>query len=67
VNDGHGDISSLGRLEHGIQIWLRKLNSIKISEDGRTATFGGGVRSYELMHTLFDQGKQAGKSSLSLT
>ncbi|KAL2837840.1 hypothetical protein BJY01DRAFT_237701 [Aspergillus pseudoustus] len=58
VNDGHGDISSLGRMQDGIQIWLRNLNSIEISEDGRTATVGGGVRSFELMQTLFEKGKQ---------
>ncbi|KAL2819154.1 hypothetical protein BJX63DRAFT_418917 [Aspergillus granulosus] len=58
VNNGHGDIESLGSLQNGIQIWMHKLNSIEISEDGNTATFGGGVGSQELMKTLFEKGKQ---------
>ncbi|KAL3467814.1 hypothetical protein BJX64DRAFT_299098 [Aspergillus heterothallicus] len=66
VNDGHGDISSLGRMQNGIQIWLRKLDSIEIAEDGQSATFGGGVRSHELIHTLFENGKQTADQYLSL-
>ncbi|KAL4871076.1 hypothetical protein BDV12DRAFT_183971 [Aspergillus spectabilis] len=58
VNGGHGAISTLSNLQHGIQIWLQNLNFIRIAEDGQTATFGGGIKSGTLIPALFEQGKQ---------
>ncbi|KAL2862722.1 uncharacterized protein BJX67DRAFT_375058 [Aspergillus lucknowensis] len=58
VNGGHGTISSLSKLDHGIEIWLHKLDSVEISEDGKTATFGGGIGSLKLAQSLFAEGKQ---------
>ncbi|KAL4975568.1 hypothetical protein BDW66DRAFT_151852 [Aspergillus desertorum] len=53
VNGGHGSISSLSNIDHGIEIWIHKLNSIQIAEDGKTVTVGGGIRSAELIPALF--------------
>ncbi|KAL4912490.1 hypothetical protein BDW62DRAFT_216289 [Aspergillus aurantiobrunneus] len=58
VNSGHGAISTLSELDHGMEIWMHKLNAVKIAEDGKTATFGGGIKSVDLIGALFQQGKQ---------
>ncbi|KAL4988130.1 hypothetical protein BDW68DRAFT_187456 [Aspergillus falconensis] len=57
VNGGHGSISSLSTIDHGIEIWMHKLNSIQIAEDGKTVTVGGGIKSSELIPALFARGK----------
>ncbi|KAL3431774.1 hypothetical protein BDV09DRAFT_188102 [Aspergillus tetrazonus] len=57
VNGGHGSISSLSSIDHGIQIWMHKLNFVQIAEDGKTVTVGGGIKSAELIPALFAQGK----------
>ncbi|KAL4968363.1 uncharacterized protein BDV14DRAFT_153263 [Aspergillus stella-maris] len=57
VNGGHGAISSLAKMDHGMEIWLHKLNFTDIAEDGRTATFGGGITSYDLIRALYPEGK----------
>ncbi|KAL2012773.1 hypothetical protein VTN00DRAFT_298 [Thermoascus crustaceus] len=31
VNGGHGAITTVGKLQHGIEIWLRQLDSVEIS------------------------------------
>ncbi|KAL4787938.1 hypothetical protein BJX76DRAFT_345229 [Aspergillus varians] len=58
VNGGHGSISSLSNLDHGIEIWMHKLDFVEIAEDGESATFGGGIKSVDLIPALFKQGKQ---------
>ncbi|KAH8429542.1 FAD-binding oxidoreductase [Aspergillus melleus] len=58
VNSGHGALASLGGVQHGIEIWLDKLDSISIADDGSTATFGGGVKSGMVIDTLWEVGKQ---------
>ncbi|KAL4993940.1 hypothetical protein BDV10DRAFT_197933 [Aspergillus recurvatus] len=57
VNGGHGSISSLSKIDHGIEIWMHKLNSVQIAEDGKTATVGGGIKSSELIPALFAHNK----------
>ncbi|KAL4797932.1 hypothetical protein BDV19DRAFT_377394 [Aspergillus venezuelensis] len=57
VNGGHGAISSLAKMDHGMEIWLHKLNFTDIAEDGQTATFGGGITSYDLIRALYPEGK----------
>ncbi|KAL6232763.1 hypothetical protein BDW75DRAFT_232543 [Aspergillus navahoensis] len=57
VNGGHGSISSLSNIDHGIEIWMHKLNSIQIAENGKTVTVGGGIKSSELIPTLFEHKK----------
>ncbi|PTU20486.1 hypothetical protein P175DRAFT_0217630 [Aspergillus ochraceoroseus IBT 24754] len=55
---GHGTMTTLGDVENGIEIWMHKLDSISIADDGQTATFGGGVSSKQAMDSLWAQGKQ---------
>jgi FAD/FMN-containing dehydrogenase len=62
VNGGHGNIESLENVHEGIEIWLHKLNEVAISDEGDTATFGGGILSYEVIESLWAAGKQTGKS-----
>ncbi|KAL4813263.1 hypothetical protein BDW67DRAFT_177993 [Aspergillus spinulosporus] len=57
VNGGHGSISSLSKINHGIEIWMHKLNFVQIAEDGKTVTVGGGIKSADLIPALFEQGK----------
>jgi FAD/FMN-containing dehydrogenase len=45
----------------GIQINMRKLNSLQLNSDGKTATVGGGVIQHEITEWLFKYGKQAGE------
>lgn len=58
MTGGHGSIGSLGRLDHGIEIWMRKLNSIDIAEDGKTVRLGGGLKVKEITDALWAEGKQ---------
>lgn len=61
MGGGHGSIGSLGKLEHGIEIWMRKLNKIKIAKDGQTVQMGGGLRVKEITDALWAEGKQTSK------
>ncbi|THC92965.1 hypothetical protein EYZ11_007556 [Aspergillus tanneri] len=45
VSGSHGNTAGLGDIQHGIQIWLDKLDSVVIADNGQTNAFGGGVRS----------------------
>jgi FAD/FMN-containing dehydrogenase len=65
VTGGHGAIDSLGNVHHGIEIWMRKLNSILIAPDGQSATVGGGVKSKELVDALWAEEKQTGRLSIT--
>lgn len=64
MNGGHGAITTVGKVQHGIQIWLNRLDSVEISEQGDTATFGGGILSKKITDTLWAAGKQTGKTCL---
>lgn len=66
VNNGHGAITTVGKLQNGVQIWMRQLNSVKIAEDGKTATFGAGILSKDVTDSLWAAGKQTGKSWLGI-
>lgn len=57
-NTAHGALTTLGKMEYGIEIYLNQLSSVEISEDGTTATFGGGTLSKVVTDTLWDAGKQ---------
>jgi FAD/FMN-containing dehydrogenase len=59
-NGAHGSITTLGAMDHGIEIYLNQLSSIEIAADGQTATFGGGVRAKNVTDTLWAAGKQTG-------
>lgn len=58
---GHSTTKSLATLQHGIEIWMRKLNSVTIAPDGRTATIGGGVIAKEVTDALWAANKQTSK------
>ncbi|KAJ1322929.1 fumiquinazoline A oxidase [Microdochium nivale] len=59
VSGSHGFPTSMGKIHRGIQINLRRLNTIKVSEDGETATAGGGILQHETVRDLFAKGKMA--------
>lgn len=53
----HGGTASLGALKHGIQIHMRRLNSLKVSADSTFATLGGGIKGVEVRDVLWKSGK----------
>ncbi|KAI8411283.1 hypothetical protein FOFC_07877 [Fusarium oxysporum] len=57
-NTAHGAITTLGRMDHGIEIYLSQLNDVKISPDGKTVEIGGGTVSKKVTDTLWAAGKQ---------
>lgn len=61
MTGGHEATDTLSRVNNGIEIWMRKLNSIAIAPDGTTATIGGGVLSKEITDALWTAGKQTGQ------
>ena len=60
MTGGHGSIGSLGKLDHGIEIWMRKLDKTEIAEDGKTVRLGGGLLAKEITDALWAEGKQTG-------
>ena len=62
-NTAHGAITTLGRMDHGIEIYLNQLNDVKISPDGKTVKIGGGTVSKKVTDTLWAAGKQTGTSA----
>lgn len=63
VSGTHGWTRSLNKLQNGIQIKMRKLNSSIINSDGKSATIGGGTLKWEVTRDLYAQGKQTGEQS----
>lgn len=57
-NGHHGTLVSLGKMDYGIEIYLGRLNSLEIAEDGSTVTVGGGINSHNLTESLWAAGKQ---------
>ncbi|KAI1498756.1 hypothetical protein F5X99DRAFT_411811 [Biscogniauxia marginata] len=55
---GHGATKSLGTAKNAIQIDFRSLDQIKLSEDGTTATIGGGTTVKQVVSTLEGLGKR---------
>lgn len=60
ITGGHGETWDLGNVENGIGISMRGMAYVRISDDGRTATIGGGTQSGEVIAALWAKGKQAG-------
>lgn len=67
TNGVHGSITTLGKMTHGIEIYLSQLNSITIAKDGQTATVGGGIIAKNLTDTLWVAGKQTGEHIMSVS
>lgn len=57
VNKGHGTAIGSSTIYNGIEIYIRTLDSIQISEDGNSAVMGGGVYQDQFVNYLWDQGK----------
>ncbi|KAJ5385005.1 FAD-binding type 2 [Penicillium concentricum] len=57
-NGIHGALVSLGKMDHGVGISLSQLNSVKIANDGKTVTIGGGTMSKKVTDTLWAADKQ---------
>ncbi|KAI1496581.1 FAD binding domain protein [Biscogniauxia marginata] len=55
---GHGAITTVGKMQNGIEIWMNQLSSVDISDDGKTAVVGGGTLSKTVTDTLWAAGKQ---------
>ncbi|RYP61604.1 hypothetical protein DL769_007637 [Monosporascus sp. CRB-8-3] len=58
VTGGHGAITTVGRMQGGVQIWMNRLSSVDIAEDGKTAKIGGGTLSKAVTDVLWAAGKQ---------
>ncbi|KPM36930.1 hypothetical protein AK830_g9633 [Neonectria ditissima] len=63
-NTAHGAITTLGKMDHGVEIYMDQLSSVKLAEDGQTVTIGGGTKSKLVTDTLWAAGKQTGKASI---
>ncbi|KNG82581.1 FAD binding domain-containing protein [Aspergillus nomiae NRRL 13137] len=57
-NAAHGAITTLGKMDRGIEIYLDQLSGVDIAEDGKTVTIAGGTKSKLVTDTLWDAGKQ---------
>lgn len=60
---GHGATESLRLAKNVVSIDLRGIDQVVISEDGETATIGGGANVKEVVNTLWAAGKQTGMPS----
>ncbi|KAI0139092.1 FAD binding domain protein [Hypoxylon sp. NC0597] len=58
VTGGHGAITTVGKMQNGIEIWMHQLSSVNISSDSNTATIGGGTLSKTVTDVLWASGKQ---------
>ncbi|RYP52809.1 hypothetical protein DL768_002058 [Monosporascus sp. mg162] len=56
---GHGATEALASAKGAIQIDFRNLNQVKVSQDGSSATIGGGATVKQVVGTLMGLGKQA--------
>ncbi|GAP83928.1 putative 6-hydroxy-d-nicotine oxidase [Rosellinia necatrix] len=56
---GHGATESLADAQSAIQVDFRKLNQVKLSKDGKSATIGGGATGKHVIDELAAVGKRA--------
>lgn len=59
-NGHHGTLTTLGRMDFGIQIYMPQLNTISIAKNKKSVTLGGGTNSKKLTDALWAVGKQTG-------
>ena len=57
---GHGATAALGTAEDAIQIDLRALNHVRLSQDGTSASIGGGADVKGVVTALEKLGKRTG-------
>lgn len=60
ISGQHGANSALADIKKGIGVWMRSMKDVKIAEDGRSATFGGGIKAKEVVRSLWENGKMTG-------
>jgi len=65
-NGRHGSITTLGRMDHGISIFLGQLSSVELSTNRDTVTIGGGTNSKLVTDTLWEAGKQTGEYIIAI-
>ncbi|KAF2449429.1 FAD-binding domain-containing protein [Karstenula rhodostoma CBS 690.94] len=58
VSGTHGWTKTLNNLPYGIQINMRKINSVVVDPSGDTATIGGGALQWEANRALYAKNKQ---------
>ena len=63
VGGGHGHIDTLGNMKHGIQIWTRSMNSVKLTAGGQTALVGPGAIARDVVYELKAVNKQTSMPS----
>ncbi|KAI3335133.1 hypothetical protein F4824DRAFT_166970 [Ustulina deusta] len=56
---GHGATEALAHAKNAIQVDFRKLNHVKLNENGETATIGGGATMKQVIDGLEAVGKRA--------
>ncbi|KAF7573909.1 GlcD, FAD-FMN-containing dehydrogenase [Pyrenophora tritici-repentis] len=57
-NGHHGTLTTLGKMDYGIEIYMPQLNYISIAKDGKSVTVGGGINTKNLTDILWAIGKQ---------
>ncbi|RDW82998.1 hypothetical protein BP5796_04489 [Coleophoma crateriformis] len=57
VSGGHGTSGKIAQVQEGIGIGLRHLNHARVTADGQSATFGGGIIMKEVVNALDAVGK----------
>lgn len=57
ISGKHGYNDNLNKVKHGVGINMRKLNSVEILKDGKSATIGGGIVTKHLTDALWEKGK----------
>lgn len=65
MTGGHGGVGSLSKLDRGIEIWMRRLNTIDIAKNGKTVRLGGGLLVKEVTDALWAKGKQTSRTPLT--
>ncbi|KAL2275178.1 hypothetical protein FJTKL_02407 [Diaporthe vaccinii] len=63
----HGYSTAHGKLQNGLAIDLRRLNSIELNTTAQTGTVGGGVTTGEVLDPLFEAGFELPTGSCSAT
>ncbi|KAF3492371.1 FAD binding domain-containing protein [Arthroderma uncinatum] len=58
-NGAHGALTTMGKMDTGIEIYMKQLSSVQISQDGKSVKIGGGTNSKLVTDTLWTANKQA--------
>lgn len=61
VSSGHAWTASTNGIQNGIQISMRNLQNVIVSENGKSATLGGGATQNTTLKAVAKVGKRAGE------